>query len=56
MYAFIAPKIIGGKGAPSPVGDLGKLLMSQAITLTATELQQIGEDWLISGYLPPTFS
>lgn len=52
IYAFIAPKIIGGATAPSPVGDLGKTLMSEAIVLQELTWQKVGADWLITGYVP----
>ncbi|PKA57767.1 Cycloeucalenol cycloisomerase [Apostasia shenzhenica] len=41
VYAFIAPKIIGGKCAPSPVGELGMVQMSQALDLIDVSLEQI---------------
>ena len=52
LLAFIAPKIIGGATAPSPVGDLGFDRMTQALNLTNVQWQAIGSDLLISGYLP----
>ena len=51
VMAFIAPKIIGGISAPSPVGDLGLTQMSQALNLERIELQTIDGDILIEGYL-----
>jgi diaminohydroxyphosphoribosylaminopyrimidine deaminase / 5-amino-6-(5-phosphoribosylamino)uracil reductase len=51
VYAFIAPKLIGGENAPSPVGDLGFDLMTQARSLSRSTMRSIGNDWLISGYL-----
>ncbi len=51
IYAFIAPKIIGGFNAPSPIDDLGLNLMTEAIALSKTKLQQIDHDFLITGYL-----
>ncbi|KAL9255133.1 Riboflavin biosynthesis protein PYRR, chloroplastic-like protein, partial [Drosera capensis] len=53
VYAFVAPKIIGGKGAPSPVGELGMVQMTQALDLLDVCYEQIGPDMLISGYLQP---
>ncbi|KAI9083908.1 hypothetical protein K1719_034166 [Acacia pycnantha] len=53
VYAFVAPKIIGGKGAPSPVGELGMVEMSQALDLIDVCYNQIGPDMLISGFLQP---
>ena len=55
IWAFIAPKIIGGKTAPSPVGDLGLTLMNEALTLERVRLHAIGPDYLIEGYLSPAF-
>ncbi|MDX1978506.1 MAG: bifunctional diaminohydroxyphosphoribosylaminopyrimidine deaminase/5-amino-6-(5-phosphoribosylamino)uracil reductase RibD [Pseudanabaenaceae cyanobacterium bins.68] len=51
VYAFIAPKIIGG--SLSPVTDLGIKNMSEAYMLERTTIQPYGEDWLITGYLAP---
>ncbi|PSB01611.1 bifunctional diaminohydroxyphosphoribosylaminopyrimidine deaminase/5-amino-6-(5-phosphoribosylamino)uracil reductase RibD [Merismopedia glauca] len=52
ILAFIAPKIVGGIGSPSPVGDLGLAEMTQALTLERVSWRSIGEDCLIEGYLP----
>ncbi|MEL6554464.1 MAG: bifunctional diaminohydroxyphosphoribosylaminopyrimidine deaminase/5-amino-6-(5-phosphoribosylamino)uracil reductase RibD [Cyanobacteria bacterium J06621_11] len=51
IWAFIAPKIIGGKTAPSPIGDLGLKKMTAAKMLTRTALTAIGDDILLTGYL-----
>jgi diaminohydroxyphosphoribosylaminopyrimidine deaminase/5-amino-6-(5-phosphoribosylamino)uracil reductase len=51
ILAFIAPKIIGGSTAPSPVGDLGLTQMTDALKLERVKGRAIGEDWLIEGYL-----
>ncbi|MFY7803614.1 MAG: bifunctional diaminohydroxyphosphoribosylaminopyrimidine deaminase/5-amino-6-(5-phosphoribosylamino)uracil reductase RibD [Limnoraphis robusta] len=51
IWAFIAPKIIGGETAPSPVGDLGFTQMNEALTLERVTLHSIGSDYLIEGYL-----
>ncbi len=50
VLAFIAPKIVGGSVAPSPVGDLGIRSMSEAMVLERVSWQQIGTDLLIQGY------
>ena len=50
--AFIAPKMIGGSRAPTPVGDLGFVEMTQALELTSVSWRQVGPDLLVSGYLP----
>jgi diaminohydroxyphosphoribosylaminopyrimidine deaminase/5-amino-6-(5-phosphoribosylamino)uracil reductase len=56
VLAFIAPKIVGGKTAPSPVGDLGFQSMTEALVLEGVTWQQIGGDYLIQGYLPQKYS
>ncbi|HEY9642540.1 MAG TPA: bifunctional diaminohydroxyphosphoribosylaminopyrimidine deaminase/5-amino-6-(5-phosphoribosylamino)uracil reductase RibD [Coleofasciculaceae cyanobacterium] len=52
ILAFIAPKIIGGATAPSPVGDLGFTQMTDALVLEKVKWQAIGRDLLVQGYLP----
>jgi diaminohydroxyphosphoribosylaminopyrimidine deaminase/5-amino-6-(5-phosphoribosylamino)uracil reductase len=51
VMAFIAPKIIGGRAAPSPVGDLGLEHMMAALKLDRVTVQTIESDILIEGYL-----
>ncbi|HEY9883156.1 MAG TPA: dihydrofolate reductase family protein, partial [Thermosynechococcaceae cyanobacterium] len=51
ILAFIAPKIIGGSSAPSPVSDLGLTLMTEAMLLEQLQWRAIGSDLLIEGYL-----
>jgi diaminohydroxyphosphoribosylaminopyrimidine deaminase / 5-amino-6-(5-phosphoribosylamino)uracil reductase len=51
VLAFIAPKIIGGNTAPSPVADLGLRAMTQALPLDAVRWQMIDNDLLVEGYL-----
>uniref|UniRef100_A0A7N0VGR2 Riboflavin biosynthesis protein PYRR, chloroplastic n=2 Tax=Kalanchoe fedtschenkoi TaxID=63787 RepID=A0A7N0VGR2_KALFE len=53
VYAFVAPKIIGGKHAPTPVGELGMVEMTQALDLIDVSYEQVGPDMLISGFLQP---
>ena len=50
VQVYIAGKIIGGKGAPSPVGGVGALNMGEAIPLKDMEVRTIGEDICITGY------
>ncbi|APB34746.1 riboflavin biosynthesis protein RibD [Gloeomargarita lithophora Alchichica-D10] len=52
VVAFIAPKIIGGVGAPTPVGDVGLTRIQAALSLNRCRWETIGQDWLIQGYLP----
>jgi diaminohydroxyphosphoribosylaminopyrimidine deaminase/5-amino-6-(5-phosphoribosylamino)uracil reductase len=51
VFAFIAPKIIGGAMAPSPVGDLGFTKMTEALVLERVKWRSVGVDWLVEGYL-----
>ncbi len=51
VWAFIAPKIIGGRLAPSPIGDLGLEKMTAAKRLDQTVLTAVGDDFLLQGYL-----
>jgi diaminohydroxyphosphoribosylaminopyrimidine deaminase / 5-amino-6-(5-phosphoribosylamino)uracil reductase len=50
VWAFIAPKLIGGSGA-TPIGELGIARMDQALLLKSGQMRSIGEDWLYEGYL-----
>ena len=52
ILAFVAPKIIGGSTAPTPVGDLGLTTMTQAISLEQVRWRIVGSDCLLEGYLP----
>lgn len=52
VLAFIAPKIVGGQNAPSPVGDLGFNKMTEALQLERVRWHIVGEDCLVEGYLP----
>jgi diaminohydroxyphosphoribosylaminopyrimidine deaminase / 5-amino-6-(5-phosphoribosylamino)uracil reductase len=51
VMAFIAPKIVGGASAPTPVGDLGFVAMTEALTLERVSWRMVGEDCLVEGYL-----
>jgi diaminohydroxyphosphoribosylaminopyrimidine deaminase/5-amino-6-(5-phosphoribosylamino)uracil reductase len=51
IMAFIAPKIIGGENAPSPVNDLGFLAMTEALALERVKMGQIDCDFVVEGYL-----
>lgn len=52
VLAFIAPKIIGGNNAPTPVGELGFTTMTEALSLERVEVRLVGSDCLVEGYLP----
>lgn len=50
VYSFIAPKIIGGNAAPSPVGGQGLSFMREAWELHSIEVKRFAKDILITGY------
>ena len=54
VYAFIAPKIIGGEHSKSPIGGKGIELMRDAITFDKIEIEQIENDILIKGKIKST--
>jgi diaminohydroxyphosphoribosylaminopyrimidine deaminase/5-amino-6-(5-phosphoribosylamino)uracil reductase len=50
VLAFVAPMIVGGQHAPTPVGGPGVSRIAEAWRLTGVQIQQLGPDVLISGY------
>jgi len=48
---FLAPKIVGGKDAPTPVEGSGISLMSSAISLKNLSYNNLDDDIFIEGYL-----
>ena len=50
VYAFVAPKIVGGETSLSPIEGSGVGLMADSWHLSRTRSEQIGLDWLIIGY------
>lgn len=52
VHVFIAPKIIGGRQALTPVAGEGRRLMEQAWRLKKMEVSQVGEDILLTAYFP----
>ena len=51
VYAYLAPKLIGGECNRAPIQGPGILRMSDACQLLDTEILPLGEDWLVSGVL-----
>jgi diaminohydroxyphosphoribosylaminopyrimidine deaminase/5-amino-6-(5-phosphoribosylamino)uracil reductase len=48
---FIAPLIIGGQGAPGPVGGEGVASIKEAIPLKQITVKKCGQDIYVEGYL-----
>lgn len=49
VYAFVAPKLIGGREAKTPVEGLGLARLSDAMVLHDIEVERCGQDILIHG-------
>ena len=54
VYAFIAPKIIGGQNSKSPIGGNGIDFMKDAIMLKDIKIEQFDNDILIKGKIKST--
>ncbi len=52
VYAYVAPKLIGGKEARSPVEGAGFARMGEAEVLNEIEIIPFGEDICITGKMP----
>lgn len=50
IHLFIAPKIVGGRNAPSPIGGTGVPMMKDAVWLNSLETAHCGQDTLLTGY------
>ncbi|MEJ8554722.1 bifunctional diaminohydroxyphosphoribosylaminopyrimidine deaminase/5-amino-6-(5-phosphoribosylamino)uracil reductase RibD [Tepidibacter sp. Z1-5] len=51
VISFIAPKIIGGENAKTPVGGVGIEYIKNAIELESFEVKMFEQDIMIEGYL-----
>ena len=52
VYAFIAPKLIGGAKALTPVAGEGSELVAAGWQLEEVELEQLGQDVMLTGLVP----
>ena len=50
VVAFIAPTIIGGKEAPTPVGGVGAALMGETARLERVKVVRFEDDLAVTGY------
>lgn len=50
VTVFIAPKLIGGRDAPGPIGGLGAACADQAVSLRDTEIAWSGSDIIYTGH------
>jgi diaminohydroxyphosphoribosylaminopyrimidine deaminase/5-amino-6-(5-phosphoribosylamino)uracil reductase len=51
VYAYVAPTLIGGREAPSPLGGAGVEHLAQAVHLRELDATRLGDDLLITGYV-----
>ena len=49
VAAFVAPMVVGGAGAPSPVGGIGAALLRNALRFDRVTIQRLGDDVLAEG-------
>lgn len=49
IIGFIAPTIIGGEGAPSPIAGAGAARMGDALRLSRVEIRRFGDDVAVLG-------
>lgn len=49
FHVFIAPKVLGGVAAPSPVGGTGRATLADALMLERFQAQPVGEDVYLHG-------
>ena len=53
VVGFVAPVLIGGEAAPSPVGGQGAERMAQALRLFDVRIETFGGDVAVSGWCAP---
>ncbi len=53
VHAFIAPKLLGGERAFSPIGGRGIEQMADALSLHDTTLDRLGDNVYVHGYAHP---
>jgi diaminohydroxyphosphoribosylaminopyrimidine deaminase / 5-amino-6-(5-phosphoribosylamino)uracil reductase len=51
VHVFIAPRLAGGASAPTPIAGVGVEQMSSALALESPQVQQVGPDVYVHGYV-----
>ena len=51
VYAYVAPRLIGGSEAPGPLGGYGVDKLAASTLLNDLDFVRLGEDFLITGYV-----
>ena len=52
VQAYVAPKLLGGEGARSPVGGKGFPHPNQVVKVEGVTITQLGPDYLLEGRVP----
>lgn len=52
VTAFLAPKILGGRTALGAVAGEGFFHLKDAVTLTELQVERLGDDLVLTGYVP----
>jgi diaminohydroxyphosphoribosylaminopyrimidine deaminase/5-amino-6-(5-phosphoribosylamino)uracil reductase len=52
FHVFVAPKVAGGVGAPSPIGGAGVARMADALALDRVTVESSGADVYVHGFAP----
>jgi len=52
VHAFVAPVLVGGQAAPSPIRGIGVDLTGNATRLDRTSIQMLDGDVYIHGFVP----
>lgn len=56
VWAFVAPVLIGGAKAPSPLAGTGVMTMAEALRCDDVQVERLGNDMLLRGKVTPTVS
>ena len=51
VMAFVAPKLLGGRNAPSPIGGDGFRRIAKAMAVEEMEVTPLGDDVLLEGFV-----
>jgi diaminohydroxyphosphoribosylaminopyrimidine deaminase/5-amino-6-(5-phosphoribosylamino)uracil reductase len=54
VMVFVAPKLIGGRAAPSPLAGEGIASLAEALSLVNVRVEQVGPDILVEGEIAQT--
>ena len=50
LVVFVAPKLVGGSAAPTPLGGVGVETMAEALALRDVSYECVGQDLMVTGF------